>query len=53
MSMSREQWKQRLVDAEFPEDVVDALLADLKDEDLARMKEDMSADDIIASGRKP
>jgi hypothetical protein len=37
------------VDAEFPEDVVDALLADLKDEDLARMKEDMSADDIIAA----
>lgn len=47
MSLSREQWKKRLTDAEIPEDVVDALLADLKDEDLARMKEDLSAEDLV------
>lgn len=47
--MSREQWKQRLVDAEIPEEVADALLADLKDDDLLRMKEDMSAEDIVAA----
>lgn len=47
MSMTREQWKQRLIDAELPEDVVESFMADLKDEDLARLKEDMSAEDIV------
>jgi ribosomal protein L40E len=49
--MSREDWKKRLMDAKLPEDVVDALLASTKDEDLVRMKE-MTPDEIIESLRQ-
>lgn len=47
--LSKEQLKERLVNAEIPTDVVDALLADLGDEDLARMKEDLTAEDLVAA----
>jgi hypothetical protein len=46
--MDRKTWKQRLIDAEIPEEVVDDLLATVKDEDLVRMK-DMSTEEILTA----
>lgn len=44
--MSRDAWRKRLLEAELPEEVVDSLLDNLKDEDLVRMK-DMSTEEIL------
>lgn len=44
MALTREQWKDRLVKAGLPEEVIDNLMASVKDEDLVRMK-DMSEEE--------
>lgn len=44
--MDREALRQRLIDAEIAEEVVDGLLSELKDDDLVRMKE-MSIEQIL------
>lgn len=49
--MDREAWRQRLLKAKLPEEVVDAMMAQVKDEDLVRMK-DMSEDEILEVLRK-
>lgn len=46
--MDREQWKDRLLKAGMEAELVDDLLASLKDEDLLRMK-DMSPEEIITT----
>jgi hypothetical protein len=44
--MTREQWKDRLLKANLPEEVVDDLLKKTKDEDLVRMK-DLTTEEIV------
>lgn len=44
MPMTRDQWKERLVAAKLPQEVIDNLMASIEDEDLVRMK-DMSEEE--------
>ena len=44
--MDREALRERLIAAEFPEEIADDILSKTKDEDLVRMK-DMSADELL------
>jgi len=43
--MTRKQWRQRLIDAELPEEVVSALMDSVSDKDLVRMK-DLSDEEL-------
>jgi len=51
MKEIRSKWRSRLIDAELPEEVVDAFLAGVEDKDLVRMK-DMSSEEFMTSMRQ-
>jgi hypothetical protein len=46
MAITRDQWRERLLKAGIPEEVVNATLESLKDEDFARMK-DMNPEQLL------